>query len=119
MDRLRRAAMLFLLRVRKLAAALTNPIYRRAIRFGVAPSIEHIPPLRRFSFDHIVDIGANRGQFATFCKATFRGCRIISFEPLPGPASRFEKIFEGDPGVRLVRAAEGTTRGALKMRVAE
>jgi tRNA1(Val) A37 N6-methylase TrmN6 len=35
----------------------------------------------------VVDIGANRGQFALAARHCFADARILSFEPLAGPAA--------------------------------
>ena len=57
----------------------------------IAPAIEHIGPLSRFSFRTVVDVGANRGQFAAVARRLFPAARIYSFEPLEGPAAEFGK----------------------------
>src|SRR5262249_1907639 len=84
---------------------------------GVAATVEHTAALNRFMFDSIVDIGANKGQFATFARARFPQSRIISFEPLDRPARIFEALFCNDPETRLVRAAVSSQRGSLLVKV--
>ena len=59
----------------------------------------------------VVDIGANRGQFALVARHAFPQARIVSFEPLPGPAALFRRVFDGDAGVVLVEAAIGPEPG--------
>lgn len=108
-----------LLRVGKLWAGLTTPAYRRALKSGVGATVEHRAALERFSFDTVVDIGANRGQFATFARATFPQARIVSFEPLKEPGDTFSTLFADDPQVTLVRAAVGATAADLVMHVTE
>mgnify|MGYP001807681604 CR=1 FL=1 len=108
-----------LIRIGKLWAGLTTPAYRRALKSGVGATVEHRSALQRFSFDTVVDIGANRGQFATFARATFPQARIVSFEPLKEPADRFSSLFVDDPRVTLVRSAVGATAGDLVMHVTE
>ncbi len=80
--------------------------------------MEHEEALSQCRFDSIVDVGANKGQFAVFARHTFPAARIISFEPLENPARLFQSIFESDPKTRLVRAAIGTERGTLSINVA-
>ncbi len=55
----------------------------------------------------VVDVGANRGQFALAVRSRLPGARIVSFEPLREPADVYEAIFAGDPLTRLVRCALG------------
>lgn len=108
-----------ILKFRKLWAGLSNPTYREALRHKVGATIEHGPALSRFKFDTVVDVGANRGQFATFARATFPQCRVISFEPLDQPATIFEAVFKGDPHVRLIRGAVAAQQADLEMHVTE
>lgn len=63
----------------------------------------------------VVDIGANRGQFALAVRRWARKARVISFEPLPGPAAVFRRVFSGDAAVVLHVAAVGsrTERGTM------
>lgn len=109
---------LWTLRARKLLAGLQGAGYRNSLSKGIAPSIEHGEALSRHRFDCIVDVGANKGQFAVFARHTFPQSQIISFEPLEKPAKLFQSIFESDPRTRLVRAAIGTERGTLSINVA-
>jgi FkbM family methyltransferase len=108
---------LLALRAEKLLASLTTSYYRRALFKGVFPSIEHGPALKGRGFDCIVDIGANRGQFAIFARNCFPQCRIVSFEPLDQPARIYDSLFRNDTKTRLVRAAVGTERSSLLMNV--
>lgn len=55
----------------------------------------------------VVDIGANSGQFALVARECFPDSRIVSFEPLPGPAEKFRRVFASDPQVALHQAAIG------------
>lgn len=77
------------------------------LRLRVAPAIEHIAALSQFSFSTVVDVGANRGQFATIARRLFPDARIYSFEPLPGPATIFSKALGGDARVSLFNNAIG------------
>jgi FkbM family methyltransferase len=49
----------------------------------------------------VVDVGANRGQFALAVRQWAPQARVISFEPLPGPAAIFRAVFAGDAQVTL------------------
>ncbi|MBA1146049.1 FkbM family methyltransferase [Ectothiorhodospiraceae bacterium WFHF3C12] len=80
---------------------------RALLRYGVAAGVEHFPVLRALSVDTVLDIGANRGQFALAVRASLPGARVVSFEPLDVPAQRFEAVFAADPLVTLHRTAIG------------
>ena len=55
----------------------------------------------------VVDIGANRGQFALVARACFPIAKIISFEPLPEPAALSRRVFSKDDATVLHIAAIG------------
>ena len=56
----------------------------------------------------VVDIGANRGQFALMSRYSFPTAKIISFEPLPKPAALFQKVFSEDNNTIFHLAAIGS-----------
>jgi FkbM family methyltransferase len=105
--------------LRKLAKVLANSGYRTSFqRAGVAAAIEHEALLKTLDFTTVVDIGANRGQFALVARRCFPGARIIAFEPLHGPAGRFRAALRNDPLVTLHQVAIGPAQGAAIMHVA-
>ena len=58
--------------LRKLVKVLAHGDYRAAFCRGrVAAAIEHEPLLKSLRFETIVDIGANRGQFALVSRHCF------------------------------------------------
>lgn len=89
----------------------------RALRRGVAPSLEHQRVLGLIEPRLVVDIGANRGQFALAVRHAHPTATILSFEPLPGPAASYRKVFAGDERVKLVESAVGPEAGAAPMHV--
>jgi FkbM family methyltransferase len=91
----------------------------RALLHGVAPSLEHLNMLRCLQPSLVVDIGANRGQFALAARHCFPEARIVSFEPLPGPASIFRRVFAGDARVTLHESAIGSEAGSATIHVSE
>jgi FkbM family methyltransferase len=107
------------LRLRKLVSGMTNPAYRQALKHGVAASIEHGPAFKNQDFDCVLDVGANKGQFALFARSRFPNARILSFEPLPRPVAKFERVFRQDPRIKIIRAAVSKNRGTLTMHVTE
>jgi FkbM family methyltransferase len=101
---------LFFLRVKKLRLILANPELRRVFfKYLVLAGVEHKAVLSR-PLSTIVDIGANRGQFALAARA-ISGAKVVSFEPLPDVAEIFQKIFSCDPSVKLHVAAIGENAG--------
>ena len=55
----------------KLVAILRHPVYRRALRLGVAASTEHTDTPLPYDYATVVDVGANRGQFALLAATRF------------------------------------------------
>ena len=86
-----------------------------ALRHGVAPSLEHLRVLSLMAPETVVDIGANRGQFALAVRHVFPHARIDSFEPLPGPAAIFRRVFAADAWVRLHEMAIGPATGGAEI----
>jgi FkbM family methyltransferase len=109
---------LFTIRLRKLGAIAVEPRYRDGfLRHGVAPAIEHEAILRRLDFDFVADVGANRGQFSLVCRRLKPLARITAFEPLPGPAEIYRKLFAGDAAVQLHECALAPVRGEMTMHI--
>lgn len=94
---------------------LVRPGLWRHIAKGVAPAIEHSHALSRFTFNTVVDVGANRGQFALMARRLFPHARIHSFEPLPEPAAVFESLFDEDRNTVLVNRAIGSESRVAEM----
>jgi FkbM family methyltransferase len=96
--------------------ALRPPLWP-LLALKVAPAIEHVAALSRFSFQTVVDIGANRGQFSAIARRLFPAAQIYSFEPLPGPAASFSKAFARDSRIRLFNNAIGPVSGSASIYV--
>ncbi len=96
-------------RVGKLAAVLAarDGLWVRALRLGVAAGVEHESVLRQLDCRTVVDIGANRGQFALAARHQWPSARLISFEPLPKPVAVFREVFAGDINTLLHEVAIG------------
>jgi FkbM family methyltransferase len=105
------------LRLQKMAYALTHPGCWRALRLGVAPSLEHAAVLRGIQFDHLLDVGGNRGQFSLMTRLLKPGIAIHAFEPLPEEAAVYKKVFQGVNGVVLTESALGDTDGTATIHV--
>ena len=93
------------------------PAWRDALlRHRVAAGVEHARVLRNLgSVGTVVDIGANRGQFALAARHVFPQARIVSFEPLAGPAALWRAVFAGDTRATLVEAAVGPEPGEAQI----
>lgn len=82
-------------------APLRNALIQHRVLAGVEHRALFIQP-----FATVVDIGANRGQFAL--AARVYGCnKVFSFEPLPDAVSVFRELFDGDSSVSLHTVAVG------------
>lgn len=102
----------------KLLAILRVATYRNALlRNGVAAAVEHRKGLGALTLRTVVDVGANRGQFALFAVHTFPAAKIVSFEPLEVPAARFRRVFAKEQLVTLHHAALGPETGQSTMHV--
>jgi FkbM family methyltransferase len=92
--------------------------YVRALRFGVAATVEHEgvpfdPALRT-----IIDVGAGRGQFALFARHRFPAAQIFSFEPLPDSFAKASRVL-ADARVDLRPIAIGAAGGQAVVHVTE
>ncbi len=65
----------------------------------------------------VVDVGANRGQFALAARQCFPKARIVSFEPLVGPSDRFQRVFVRDGQVVLHSVAVGPERKKVAIHI--
>ena len=105
-------------KVTKGLKSLPDPMFRRALRFGIAPSHEHRAMLQGLGLlNTIIDVGANVGQFALLALRVQPNAHIYSFEPLPNAADRFDAVIAGDPRVTLHRVALGAQEATLPIHV--
>ena len=104
----------------KLAAILKLPYYRtKMFRHRVAAGVEHARVLSGIDCRTVVDIGANRGQFALVARQCQPLARVFSFEPLPGAAAKFRAVFASDDRVTLHEVAIGPVSGNATLHVSE
>jgi FkbM family methyltransferase len=83
----------------------------------VAATIEHDRlPLRR-DYGSVIDVGANRGQFAIYARVRFPEARIFSLEPLEEPRRRVQSLFQNDDRVQVIAKAAGETPGIATLHV--
>ena len=68
------------------------PRYRAALRRGVAAAVEHEDFDLAMSTRTVVDVGANRGQFAVFALERLPQATIHCFEPGPAASSALRRL---------------------------
>ena len=104
-----------------------TPLQRLARRLGydLTPRRQAKPPnaqlaavLARFAISCVLDVGANRGQYAAMLRAWgYRG-RIVSFEPLAEAHATLARRARGDPGWQVApRMALGERDGDVEIAV--
>lgn len=102
----------------KLLRVLWIPAYRGPLlRTRVVASTEHDAILAGLQLRTVVDIGANRGQFALCIRRLYPQAQIYSFEPLSKPARSWVRNFGSDPRARLFNKAIAAQTGAATMTV--
>lgn len=107
----------FLNRLDKLSQTiLSKRLFLALLRQRVLAGAEHRYVLSR-DLKMVVDIGANRGQFALAARQWAPQAQIVSFEPLTAPVAVFRRVFSGDDQVVLHQAAIGPESMRRKMHV--
>jgi FkbM family methyltransferase len=107
-------------KVIKLASILAARPYLSAMAFHrVAAAVEHVSVLACLDCLTVVDIGANRGQFALVARRCFPQAHIVSFEPLPVPTECFRQMLGKDPRVTVHQAAVGDASGDATIHIPE
>jgi FkbM family methyltransferase len=103
------------LKLRKAFFSLTHPQCWKALRMGVAPSIEHRKVLSRIDCDLIIDVGGNRGQFSIMSRLLKPSTPIVAFEPLPSEAEVFRRVTSGFKNIQLHQTALGESAGEAEI----
>lgn len=100
--------------------ATTPPLLGVLVRHGVAAGVEHCPVLRNLGeMCTVVDIGANRGQFALAARHIWPKARIYSFEPLERPAATYCTVFREDAAATLYQVAIGSQAGEMQINISK
>ena len=87
-------------------------------RLGDYLGVEYVAwLLDRMAVTCVLDVGANRGQFAQQLRETGYTGRIVSFEPVARFAAQLEAAAEGDPDWRVMRCALGDQEGTAEINV--
>lgn len=98
---------LIAIRSAKVAFSLKHPMAWRGLLRGVAPSVEHWEVLRNVECDLILDVGANRGQFALLTRILFPDVTLRAYEPLTTEINTLRKVVGVYRGVEVYAFALG------------
>src|SRR5882762_193438 len=102
----------------KMLRAMWIRDYRRALlRARVVASTEHDRILAGLQLNSVVDIGANRGQFALCIRHLYPDAQVFSFEPLSKPGRAWMRNFGADTRAQLFKKAVGLQSGSATMHV--
>ena len=89
------------------------------LKCGVAPVDEHVDVISKLHLKTVVDVGANRGQFALLIRNCYPDAEIFSFEPLAAPAEKYSCVFKDDIKTKLFKVAVGQTKETKSMHVSK
>jgi FkbM family methyltransferase len=104
-------------RLLKLYKILANVTFAKAFLQGCAAAVEHEAVLKALRPNYVVDIGANRGQFAVAAREYLPSATIHSIEPLTEAVRILETLFAGDKNFSLHVCAVGNERQSGTMHV--
>ena len=104
-------------RANKLLQLVPHAAYRRGLKLGVAAAVEHDGAMRSISFNTLIDVGANIGQFSLLARTLQPAVKIHAFEPLRSMADTYERLFAGDRQAILHRCAAGTSAMTMEINV--
>jgi FkbM family methyltransferase len=103
-------------RIQKALSALAVPDYWPSLALGVVPGYEHRAAFTGREFSTVLDVGANKGQFAMFARHRWPQARLVCFEPLPQPRRRLSILLGSTADVYPV--ALGNYEGEAEMHLA-
>ena len=103
----------------KLTCLLRNPsLTRGLLGYGVAGAVEHSNVIAYLRPRHLIDVGANKGQFALAAFALNPKIEIDCFEPFPASAARLERWAKAaSPRIRVRRVALAAAEGTAEFHV--
>ncbi len=82
-------------KLQKYLKLLQTPACWPALTQGVAATLEHDSALGRDAFATVIDVGANKGQFAVYAQMRWPQARLICVEPLPDPRAKLDRVTRG------------------------
>src|SRR4051794_1470676 len=101
-------------KLKKLIRLVQTRRYRRGLRLRVAAAIEHEAAYLQHRPATILDVGANRGQFALFAAQRFPDAHLVCFEPLPGASSVLKRVLAVHPSAAVHEFALSATSGVME-----
>lgn len=93
-------------RAAKLATIVRNPRFWPALALGVGASVEHASLPWSDDIATVIDVGANRGQFASLALAAFPGAMIYCFEPQAAASAKLRQVVTKSGGRDRVHVFE-------------
>ena len=96
---------------------LRTPRYRPPLALGVAAACEHETLLAGLPVRTVIDVGANKGQFALLALELFPEATVHAFEPLAAPFARLAAWSAGEARLVRHRLALAATAGPATMQV--
>ncbi|MEA3641086.1 MAG: FkbM family methyltransferase [Lamprobacter sp.] len=102
-------------RLRKYLKLLQRPACWPALLQGVAATLEHDSALGREHFATVIDVGANKGQFATYARLRWPQARLICFEPLPAPRAKLARATRGQAEIQACALGAAPGEGELHL----
>jgi FkbM family methyltransferase len=103
-------------RIKKYLMLLANPTVWPALSQGVAATVEHAAALGCDEYATVIDVGANKGQFAIYARTRWPRARLVCFEPLPGPRAKLARVTGRQTEIH--ECALGATPGEGRMYLA-
>ena len=105
--------------ISKLRFAMRSATLRRALWKGVTVDPLHVSLVAELKPHLILDVGANRGQFALASLYAHPDSAVICFEPLEAPRGRLAAVFQGDNRIDVRGVALGASRRRVPMYVSQ
>lgn len=106
-------------KLEKLTRLLGNPSLARGLLvYGVAGAVEHSNVIAFLRPRHLIDVGANKGQFALAAFALNPNIEIDCFEPFSASAAKLERWAKAtSPHIRVHRVALAANKGIVEFHV--
>jgi FkbM family methyltransferase len=103
----------------KLVRVLAVPAYARAfLKTRTAAAVEHEALLHQLAPATVIDVGANKGQFALAARRALPQAILHAFEVLPGPLAILRRNLSGDAHFTAHALALSDAAGEAKFHVA-